>query len=478
VRHNKGGEQKLFKLFGHFSFLFLIFSASLHAQSFEKFKTTQAVKYTHYKDESDAAFSNYLKQQWQEYTSEQPQQFYKKSKPDNLAHTIETKMKPLGPMAHVTLKKQKVYKFISKELKKNAIQVKYFGTILGFSNIETIKNAKFYPLNQEGIAVFFNLLASSNYEQLLKEIKNAKKDLHLNDWGLYLLISKLSKHYYRSLDEAKLFQWFLFSKLGYDVKVGLSSKHVVVMYYSKKNIFNTPFYRFGAKKFYVLNEYAKKSKKRVYTYKQNYPNATKVFDLEMKNLPHLAKKIQEKTLHFVEEGRTYKFSFRFNQNLIDFMKTYPQANYATYFNASLENETYNDIAKELKKFIDGKKMSVALNFVLHFVQKSFTYEVDEKQFGREKVMFPQETLYYAMSDCEDRAILFSYLVKKLFHIKVIGVKYKDHMSTALYIPLNGDSVQKGSRKYIIADPTYVNANIGFNMKKYKNTKPEYFIVVN
>ena len=478
MQHNKVGEQKLFKLFGHFSLIFLVLSMSLSAGSFDKFKSTQSKKYVEYRDKNDAAFSHYLKEQWKQYVSQQTQSLYKKAKPEIIAPTIEKKIRPLGPQAHINIQKKKLKILEPKELKENAIQVEYFGAILGFSNLQSIQSAKFYPANQEGIGTFFNVLADSNYEQLIHEIKETKEHFNLNDWGVYLLVRKLSKKYYTSLDEAKLFTWFLFSKLGYDVKIGLSQKHVVVMYYSQKVIYNTPHYLFSKKKFYVLDEYAKNSKQRVYTYNHSYPKANKPFDLEMQELPLLAKDIKEKKLSFVEEGITYNCSFKFNQNLINFMKTYPQADYATYFNANLENETYNDIAMDLKEFIDGKKMSVALNFVLHFVQKSFKYQVDVKQFGREKVMFSQETLYYEKSDCEDRAILFSYLVKKLFHLKVLGVKYKDHMSTALYIPINGDSVQKGSRKYIIADPTYINANVGVSMKKYKSIRPERFIVVN
>ena len=62
-------------------------------------------------------------------------------------------------------------------------------------------------------------------------------------------------------------------------------------------------------------------------------------------------------------------------------------------------------------------------------------------------MFANETLYFDKSDCEDRAVLFSYLVKELFGVGVVGVKYKDHMATALYVPMSGDSVQEGRRKF-------------------------------
>jgi hypothetical protein len=197
----------------------------------------------------------------------------------------------------------------------------------------------------------------------------------------------------------------------------------------------------------------------------------------MESLPRFVHNSMQKTLQFRQYGEEYKIEFNYNQNLINFMSTYPQADYETFFNTPLEASTYNDIALELKKHINSKRASVALNFVLNFVQNAFKYEVDTQQFGREKVMFAQETLYYDKSDCEDRAVLFSYLVRELFNIGVVGVKYKDHMATALYIPVEGDKVRVYSKKYIIADPTYVNASIGQSMPKYKNIKPDSFIKI-
>jgi hypothetical protein len=90
-------------------------------------------------------------------------------------------------------------------------------------------------------------------------------------------------------------------------------------------------------------------------------------------------------------------------------------------------------------------------------------------------MFAEETLVYDASDCEDRAILFAYLVKHIFGVSVVGVKYSDHMSTALFVPLKGASVRVGKRAYLLADPTYINANIGQEMPKYRDIEPEAFI---
>ena len=51
-------------------------------------------------------------------------------------------------------------------------------------------------------------------------------------------------------------------------------------------------------------------------------------------------------------------------------------------------------------------------------------------------MFPEETINYPYSDCEDRSILFSYLVKNLLHLDIVGVKYNDHLATAINFILN------------------------------------------
>jgi len=118
-----------------------------------------------------------------------------------------------------------------------------------------------------------------------------------------------------------------------------------------------------------------------------------------------------------------------------------------------------------------------MNFVLHFVQNAFIYKTDKEQFGREKVMFAQETLFYRASDCEDRAILYAYLTKKLFGVPVLGVKYPNHMATALYVPLSGDKIRIKGKEFVIADPTYINAQIGEAMPQFKGKMPQEFIYV-
>lgn len=523
MQQNKDGEQKLSKLLGHFSVVAILSITSLHAASFEDFKKTQKESFQKYKDERDNQFNKYLKEQWKAFNVYKGTPLYEEPKPSSIKPAIAKPFEKVGPLILVKIKEPSIpakqskpqiiekpviekpkvdkpiiaekpkpqdkitlleipkikedakLKEIVKQAPKRDIEFDFFGKHLGFDISKGLKSAQFQPRNKIGITNFFDKAASSEYNTLLAQIKDTKQELGLNDWGVYLLVKEIAEQTYSNQNEADLLSWFLFNKLGYSVKIGLVKDRVVLMHYSSKIIYSTPNYTIDKKKYYVIANYNKGSVGQLYSYEQNYPGADKALDLALPTLPLLPENTASKVLDFEYETKKYKIPFDFNQNIVDFMATYPQADYETFFNAPLEIQTYESVAKELKRIVDGKKASEAMNIVLSFVQKSFEYQTDDEQFKREKVMFAQETLYFDKSDCEDRAILFSYLTKELFGVNVVGVKYKDHMATALYVPIDGDKVKYASREYVLADPTYINSNIGQSMPKYKPLKPESFV---
>lgn len=484
MQRNRAGELKFYKLFGLCSIVLLlgVASAPLNAETFTEFKNKQSVTFQEFRDENDRAFSQYLKAEWEAYTAQKPEVLYEHSKPKQISPATSQKIKSVGPRLNVKLSlekpsSEKTLPKVANGFVNKDVSFDFFGTTVGFAISDEVKTAKFYPQAQEGISNFFKKVASTDYAYLIEDIHTIIKSMGLNDWGTYLLVTKLSHELYSNVDEAELFNWFIFNKLGYSVRVGLVQKNIVLMFQSDKVIYATPNYTIDGKQFYVLADYLKSGMGRIYTYKQNYPDADKVFDLSLTTLPNLVQNSVTKTIGYKKYGNEYSVTYNYNQNLLDFMATYPQADYETFFNAPMEAKTYTDIAKGLKKYIQGKQASEAIDFVLKFVQNAFIYQTDAEQFGHEKVMFAEETLYYEKSDCEDRSVLFAYLMKELFGIGVIGIKYKDHMATGLYIPMKGDTVTLGSRRFVIADPTYVNANIGQSMPKYKPLKPERFIVV-
>jgi hypothetical protein len=145
-----------------------------------------------------------------------------------------------------------------------------------------------------------------------------------------------------------------------------------------------------------------------------------------------------------------------------------------YFDADVSADLKQSLYKGLAPLLKGKSEEEAVNIILRFVQTAFKYKTDQQQFGYEKYFLPDETIYYPYCDCEDRSVLFAYLVRNLLGLEVVGLDYPGHIATAVHFKSNvkGDSFIFSGKRYVIADPTYINANVGMTMPQFKNVKPK------
>src|SRR3972149_2063363 len=129
---------------------------------------------------------------------------------------------------------------------------------------------------------------------------------------------------------------------------------------------------------------------------------------------------------------------------------------------------------QLKPILQGKTEWEAVNILLRFVQTAFEYKTDDDQFGREKPLFVDEVLFYPASDCEDRSVLFAYLVQTLLGLDVVGLDYPAHIATAVRFTseVAGDQVMYEGKKFVICDPTYIGADVGMCMEQFKGVVPK------
>jgi hypothetical protein len=64
-------------------------------------------------------------------------------------------------------------------------------------------------------------------------------------------------------------------------------------------------------------------------------------------------------------------------------------------------------------------------------------------------------------------------VHELLKLEVVGLIYPGHAATAVRFsqPISGDQVEISGARYLICDPTYINADIGTAMAQFKQSKP-------
>jgi len=75
-------------------------------------------------------------------------------------------------------------------------------------------------------------------------------------------------------------------------------------------------------------------------------------------------------------------------------------------------------------------------------------------------------LFYPWCDCEDRAILFSHLVRDIVGLDVALVYYPGHLAAAVAFtePVRGDYyVTSDGHHFTVCDPTILGGDIGETM---------------
>ncbi|MFO7891272.1 MAG: hypothetical protein R6V04_13150 [bacterium] len=326
------------------------------------------------------------------------------------------------------------------------------------------------------ISRFWSQISKTHYSYLLDQCNTVKNKMKLNDWAFYKFLSQCTAQIFP--DDAnivKLVIWFIMQKSGYDVKVGYSNDTILLLISSQNILYNHSFITSNNRRYYLLtNIYSSEGENNIHTYCGNYPDADSMIDMNIYLCPAVNPHIIKKTLEFDYLHKNYSLSLNINKSIVDFYTQYPLTEYAIYFNAPISNESRYSLLKSLKPLLVGKSEIEAVNLILHFVQKSFTYTSDYEQFGNEQPLFIEETLYYPGSDCEDRAVLFAYLIRNLLKLDVLGLDYPGHIATAVKINthIDGKYISYCGENYIECDPTYVNANAGQCLPKYRNVDPE------
>lgn len=326
---------------------------------------------------------------------------------------------------------------------------------------------------EKSVANAWKRLSNQASIPTVNDCVNLRKSLRLSDWGYLRLVEKLSEAAFPGKkDEATLLKMFLLTQSGYKVRIGNNGSRLIILIPSDDQIYNYSYVNVNRTKYYILDSNRGPSAIRIYD--QEFPRE-QMFSLVLREQPALPTSASTKRHLNSTYGQGISTDVAVNKNLIAFYNEYPLSNrWDANVYASLSDSAKAQLYPALRTAINGKSQLEAANILLRFVQTAFDYKTDEEQFGYERPLFADETLYYPYSDCEDRAILYSVLVRELLGLKTVLVHYPGHLATAVRFDadVNGDYFNLDGEKYVVCDPTYINSNVGMAMPSYKKAQAE------
>lgn len=345
-------------------------------------------------------------------------------------------------------------------------KIAYNGQTLYFSDALKSK-CRLNGLNENSIADAYEALCRSDYQPLLADCAQIRKDLRLNDWGLFTLVKAIADAYCATADESIVMQQFLLNEMGYKARMArkATGDKMLLFVATDCKIYARPYITLEGRNYYNLS--GDNARCQFYMCRKDSPKAKHSVGMRLEEAPLFPGSVASSTHQ--AKGSVAKVTVDVPRALMDFYKNYPQCDYSVYFNAPVNAAMENRIVSSLAPLIQGKSETEAANLLINFVQTAFRYQTDEQQFGYEKPFFVEELFYYPYSDCEDRSMLFSYLVRKLMGLDVVLLDYPNHIATAVRFEGNvgGDYLMVDGRKYTVCDPTYIGAPIGTTMPKFK-----------
>ena len=450
----------------------------LNAQNFEDafnaFVNRNQQQFNRFADSINRQFAEAMEANMRTFTSEQPKVRAPKPKPVKLPEfkkddipdlPIQEPQKPMPepqqpepqptPTEEVPANADEPASLPAERL--NWMEFKLFG-----ENIQLYR--KPFPEKLSGITAkevsnFWIQLSECDYGPMLEACRDARANRGFNDWAVYQLVLELARQTYPlQYNEQAVMAVFLPNQLGMEAKVGFGNAHLFCLLAVEQQLYGVSFVDIEENRYYTFEVDPKFAKREgsfsFRTYDVPFPKPTHGLDM---NMPQ--------PLKSSEFPNIIDSAINISTNMIELFGTYPQVDITVYANARPSTVFCQSVEQVFQPYLKSKTPLEAVEYLLSYIQYSFEYATDGEQFGYEKPFFCEENYYYPQNDCEDRSVLFSFLVRHLLHLDVVLIDYSGHIATAVHFPtdVKGESVLHNGKCYVICDPTYIGAPVGTEM---------------
>lgn len=469
------------------SLTWLVFAVKADPTEFEKWQKARNQAFNQFLSAQDKEFGEFLKQRWLDKKVEQAsvkpqapklpvapvapkkQDIPDTSEPANVIEVIPEPEKQVETPPPQKTKPEQI------KPKTDAANFEFLGEkfVLDMKPLSTLQVRS---VNSKNIAELWQNMAQQDHKKRVAQIANIANLKNLDDWGRAYLTHKAMMGLAKSRKEALLYAWYYLVQQGFDVRIGYEGNNLFLLLGMEQKVYGKKFLTLNDKRYYFV-DFANPDQQpgvTVKTYQKQHQQAESSLFIDLAKLPHLQNLNAKRQLKFRYAGEPHELSVPYSTAYVDLLANYPQLEVEHYFDTELMPKSKQALLSQLKPLLKGKSERQALNLLLRFVQKAFAYQTDDEQFQQENFLLTTETLHYPYADCEDRAVLFAYLVKNLLGNDIVAVLYKGHIATAVKpnSEIKGQGYMINGSKYLVADPTYIGADIGQVMPGYGKQSPK------
>ncbi|WP_163932352.1 hypothetical protein [Paraferrimonas sp. SM1919] len=441
-----------------------------YKSGFKTYKNQQLQAYADFKNERDRQFSEFLKSRWQAFEGEhiKPRVTLPIELPGNdedfaqqlkqyddilnapISADVEPDLDFDSNIEELLNQQDQAFEEVA-ELEPLNTEI----TSIAVAAKATLNDLPKNIDSEDKISKSWDVLAVTDYQPIVDALKKVQKTKKLSDWFMLELIETKVSSDVADESQIAVVTWFYLLQMGYDVKIGLVSKQPGLMFHSKHDIYDQPFYLMDKKRYYQRNRNLKGG---VVTYLQNFDDGVKPLKLDF------AKGTQWSSQY--KSVSTKGINVEVDLKYINYLKGHPKVELEHYFNAPLNPQTISALKKYWQPKLAGKSDYEKVSLLLRWVHKQFPHGSDEEQFGFKNYLTVEETVFYKASDCEDRSILMANLVKLFTDLDVVILSYQTHVAIGVELESLPDSLYDRKqyayegKVYTVVDPSMVGSVVG------------------
>lgn len=436
-------------------------------QEFAQYRAERQAEFNRYREQYNKEFAKYLENAWKQVLPKekdapppQPKPFVPKPTIDDtkplpdvpdempILEVVKPKTTPPVPKPIVIEKPKE-----DRSQRKLRLESFYGNSIeLRCSDKAKVTIADNSP---SAISKAWSGIATKEFDPLVYDCQQARAKYSYCDWMYYLFVKEVA-HVVTGTDkgsnEETLLTGYILAQSGVDFRFLRNGSRLLLALPFETQIYRFSYFPINGKNYYVVE---KDVQGQCSLMDRSFSKEASVLTLRIASPMHLGGSEVETKVLASKKYPQMRVELSSNKSLMEFYHSYPRMDWQEYSLAPMTEETTKRIANAFKPILAGKGEEEAVNMILNFVQTAFTYGYDDKIWGGDRPFFADETLYYPYSDCEDRSILFSHLVRQLTSLDVVLLHYPNHLATAVRFSqdLPGDYVMVDGQKFLVCDPT-------------------------
>ncbi|MDE7149123.1 MAG: hypothetical protein K2O01_01745, partial [Bacteroidales bacterium] len=351
--------------------------------------------------------------------------------------------------------------FFDELIQSNAVTVKADGVEVTLDLEPRLNTYGIGAPTEKNLAAFWQKLAESRFDIPLRQLYDAARKHHLNDWGFYRLTQAAAAAIYPKNKNGEQAVWtvFMLNQAGYAAKIGRMGADkktyrllVLLPFYEK--IYGCPYVEIGGAPFYVMEKLAGKQRSEpIYSYDGCFALGTSPLSLQFTN-PVAIPRLYEKNDRFA-----------YNLRLLDFYKNYPCAPTALYLHTPCGEVLSKSIQHKCAPTVDSllhrhgtaptagsaitataadttaadvpptqSCQEAAIVYLGNFVASYFDDNAKKKLKPEGHPLFPEEAFALKAGDDKDRAVMHARLVRRFVGLPVILAEYEKTALVGIALP--------------------------------------------